>query len=120
MDDGQVGRGNRLDGLITPYRPVSLEVSAGKNQIGHVGKIYSLFAFELSKANVTNALAEEASVYIVSQIGKPINQPQLLDIRLKNQSAHNTAIEEFVQAKLDCLPTLWKIIINSKKNYVAI
>lgn len=29
-DDGAVGRGNRITGLITPGRPTSLEVSAGK------------------------------------------------------------------------------------------
>ena len=27
-DDGQVGRGNRFGGLITPYRPMSLEAAA--------------------------------------------------------------------------------------------
>jgi S-adenosylmethionine synthetase len=40
-DDGQVGRGNRVNGLITPYRPMSLEAAAGKNPISHVGKIYN-------------------------------------------------------------------------------
>jgi S-adenosylmethionine synthetase len=34
-DDGQVGRGNRLNGLITPYRPMSLEAAAGKNPVTH-------------------------------------------------------------------------------------
>jgi len=29
-DDGQVGRGNRANGLITPCRPMSLEAVAGK------------------------------------------------------------------------------------------
>jgi S-adenosylmethionine synthetase len=31
-DDGQVGRGNRVNGLITPGRPMSLEAAAGKNR----------------------------------------------------------------------------------------
>ena len=116
-DDGQVGRGNRVNGLITPYRPMSLEASAGKNPVSHVGKIYNLFAHDLSKAIVRNGFADEATVFIVSQIGKPINQPQFLDIRLKNQSAANSAIQEIARAKLDSLPTLWKTIVNSKKNY---
>ena len=29
-DDGEVGRGNRVNGLITPYRPMSLEAVAGR------------------------------------------------------------------------------------------
>jgi len=35
-DDGQVGRGNRVNGLITPYRPMSLEAAAGKNPVSHL------------------------------------------------------------------------------------
>jgi S-adenosylmethionine synthetase len=30
-DDGQAGRGNRANGLITPYRPMTMESLAGKN-----------------------------------------------------------------------------------------
>ena len=32
-DDGQVGRGNRPNGLITPYRPMTLEAAAGRARI---------------------------------------------------------------------------------------
>jgi len=34
-DDGQVGRGNRVNGLITPCRPMSLEAAAGKDSVTH-------------------------------------------------------------------------------------
>ena len=47
-DDGQVGRGNRINGLITPCRPMSLEAAAGKNPVTHVGKIYNVLAGELA------------------------------------------------------------------------
>lgn len=30
-DDGEAGRGNRMGGLITPGRPMTLEAAAGKN-----------------------------------------------------------------------------------------
>ena len=36
-DDGSVGRGNRCNGLITPYRPMSMEATSGKNPITHIG-----------------------------------------------------------------------------------
>jgi len=111
-DDGQVGRGNRVNGLITPYRPMSLEASAGKNPVSHIGKIYNHFAFELGRAIVENHFAEEASVFIVSQIGKPITQPQLLNIKLKNIAADHKRIAAFVTEKLNELPHYWKKIIN--------
>ena len=49
-DDGQVGRGNRSNGLITPYRPMSLEAVAGKNPVTHVGKLYNLAASRIAHA----------------------------------------------------------------------
>ena len=48
-DDGQVGRGNRANGLITPYRLMSIEAAAGKNPVTHVGKLYTVLTrFEQS------------------------------------------------------------------------
>jgi S-adenosylmethionine synthetase len=78
-DDGSVGRGNRVNGLITPYRPMSLEAAAGKNPVTHVGKLYNLLAFEVAHkiTNEAKGDIEEAWVRIVSQIGKPIDEPQV-------------------------------------------
>src|SRR3989442_6500121 len=45
-DDGSVGRANRNTGLITPYRPMSLEAAAGKNPVTHVGELYNILAFD--------------------------------------------------------------------------
>jgi S-adenosylmethionine synthetase len=111
-DDGEVGRGNRYNGLITPYRPMSLEAFAGKNPVSHVGKIYNLFAFELSKAICEQGFAEEAQVFIVSQIGKPITEPQLLDIRVNRSLVDTGRIEQLARLKLEEIPTLWKQIIS--------
>ena len=47
-DDGEVGRGNRVNGLITPYRPMNMEAAAGKNPTTHVGKIYNLAAWDIA------------------------------------------------------------------------
>ncbi|MGM0934938.1 MAG: methionine adenosyltransferase [Bacteroidota bacterium] len=111
-DDGQVGRGNRVNGLITPYRPMSLEASSGKNPVSHIGKIYNHFAFDLSRVIVENKFAEEANVFIVSQIGKPITQPNLLNIKLKNSSVDKPRIAKFATDMLNELPHYWKKIIN--------
>lgn len=113
-DDGQVGRGNRVNGLITPYRPMSLEAAAGKNPISHIGKIYNLFANDLSMAIVENGYAEEAYVYVVSQIGKPINQPHVLDIRVKGRSIDYNSITRIADEMLYEMPKLWKKVIQDK------
>ncbi|MFC2147785.1 methionine adenosyltransferase [Bacteroidota bacterium] len=111
-DDGQVGRGNRINGLITPYYPMSLEATAGKNPVSHIGKIYNYFAMDLSRAIVKNNFADEALVFIVSQIGKPINEPQLMHFKLKNISVDKEQIEDLAKEKLIGLNKYWKRIIN--------
>lgn len=77
-DDGSVGRGNRANGLITPMRPMSMEASAGKNPVTHVGKLYNilsnLVAEEIHKVGRGDII--EVHTRILSQIGKPIDQPQ--------------------------------------------
>ena len=77
-DDGSVGRGNRVSGLITPYRPMSMEAAAGKNPVTHVGKMYNLLSFDIADRIVHEnpGKVKEVWVRIVSQIGRPIDEPQ--------------------------------------------
>jgi len=77
-DDGSVGRGNRVSGLIPPYRPMSMEAAAGKNPVTHVGKLYNLLSFDIAERIVKEhpGKVKEVWVRIVSQIGKPIDEPQ--------------------------------------------
>jgi S-adenosylmethionine synthetase len=75
-DDGQAGRGNRANGLITPHRPMTMESVAGKNPVSHVGKLYNIAA-GLIAARVAEALPELGAVncFLASRIGRPIQEP---------------------------------------------
>jgi S-adenosylmethionine synthetase len=94
-DDGEVGRGNRTNGLITPYRPMNMEAAAGKNPVTHVGKLYNVAAQRITDAIVKElAEVEEAYCYLVSSIGRPILQPQLADLHVRlAQGATLTAVQ---------------------------
>ncbi|MCI4323287.1 MAG: methionine adenosyltransferase [Thermoplasmata archaeon] len=83
-DDGSVGRGNRANGLITPCRPMSLEATAGKNPVNHVGKIYNLLSNLIAQDIVkeTGGKVKEVHVRILSQIGKPVDQPQVASLQI--------------------------------------
>ncbi len=83
-DDGEAGRGNRSNGLITPYRPMTMESVAGKNPITHVGKLYNVTA-GLIAAELVDAIdaVSHAECVLVSQIGRPIHDPQIADIRVR-------------------------------------
>ena len=83
-DDGQVGRGNRFGGLITPYRPMSLEAAAGKNPAAHVGKTYHAIGYDITQRLIAETEATEATVRLLSSIGHPVTQPQTVHIETTN------------------------------------
>jgi S-adenosylmethionine synthetase len=85
-DDGSVGRGNRCNGLITPNRPMSMEATSGKNPINHIGKIYNLLSTELAQECAREVEGiEEIYLRLLSQIGKPIDQPLVASIQVLMQ-----------------------------------
>jgi len=75
-DSGQVGRGNRVNGLISLNRPQCSEAAAGKNPVSHVGKIYNLLTHRIaSRINMQVSDAREVYVWLLSKIGRPIDEP---------------------------------------------
>jgi len=82
-DDGSVGRGNRVSGLITPGRPMSMEAASGKNPINHVGKIYNILSFRIADKIVQDVPeVKQCEVQLLSQIGSPIDEPKMAYISL--------------------------------------
>jgi len=82
-DGGQVGRGNRPNGLIPLNRPTCSEAAAGKNPVSHVGKIYNLLTYEIANHVYKKVPGiKEVYVWLLSQIGRPINQPKVAGIEL--------------------------------------
>ena len=82
-DDGSVGRGNRANGLITPNRPMSMEATSGKNPVNHIGKIYNLLSTEIAEAVVDDVHGiRDLQVRLLSQIGRPIDQPHVADAKI--------------------------------------
>lgn len=80
-DDGMTGRGNRSTGLITPMRPMSLEATAGKNPVNHVGKLYNALASLISKKIFEDVKdIKSIQVEILGQIGRPIDDPLVTNI----------------------------------------
>ncbi len=82
-DDGEVGRGNRANGLITPFRPMTMEAVAGKNPVSHVGKLYNVMAHRIAARIVAEVTpVSDASVCLVARIGAPVAEPGLVALRL--------------------------------------
>lgn len=86
-DSGQVGRGNRPNGVIPLNRHVGSEAAAGKNPVSHVGKIYNILTHKIANEIYTNVSGlKEVYVWLVSQIGKPIDEPAIAAARVITDS----------------------------------
>jgi S-adenosylmethionine synthetase len=114
-DDGEAGRGNRVNGLITPMRPMTMESVAGKNPISHVGKLYNLAAGLIAGrivAEIPEALGAECC--LVSQIGRPVKEPRLVGIGL--QAADDVArrlqpaVAKIAADELGRLDDMWRAL----------
>ena len=105
-DSGQVGRGNRVSGLISFNRPMSLEAAAGKNPVSHVGKIYNVFCHELARrvhANINGV--RDITIWMTSQIGRPIDHPLVISAQVgvkKGSSFKKVSgdVHELIEAEL--------------------
>jgi S-adenosylmethionine synthetase len=82
-DCGQVGRGNKVNGVIALNRPMSTEAAAGKNPISHVGKIYNLLSHRIANQVYEKVPGiREVYIWLCSQIGEPIDQPLIASAQL--------------------------------------
>ncbi|MCY0849306.1 methionine adenosyltransferase [Sulfuracidifex metallicus] len=119
-DDGVTGRGNRGTGLITPMRPMSLEATAGKNPVNHVGKMYNVVANLIAK-KVTDELSEvkEVQVQVLGQIGRPIDDPLIANLDVvtvdgKMSDNLKNEINGIVDEQLSSFRKITELILEGK------
>jgi S-adenosylmethionine synthetase len=75
-DSGQVGRGNRANGLIAFSRPTGGEATAGKNPVAHAGKVYSVLSHRLARLiHGRCPQITEVYVHLAARIGEPVDRP---------------------------------------------
>lgn len=114
-DDGEVGRGNRIDGLITPLRQMTLEAASGKN-INHPGKLYQVLAQVIAQKVGKLEGVEECYVKLLSQIGQPLDEPQIALVELKAQNFSQVKVEatRICEETLNQVAKIQRAIIQGK------
>jgi S-adenosylmethionine synthetase len=101
-DDGSVGRGNRVNGIITPMRSMTLEAAAGKNPVNHVGKIYSVLATEMAESIAReNPHIRDITITLLSQIGRPIDQPKVASVSIITDGSDFASLQKEVSREVD-------------------
>lgn len=82
-DSGQVGRGNRVNGLISMNRPMGTEAAAGKNPVSHVGKIYNVLSHLIAQKVYGEVEGlKEVYILLLSRIGTPVDRPQVASAQI--------------------------------------
>lgn len=119
-DDGNTGRGNRPNGLITPMRQYSMEATAGKNPVNHTGKLFNVLAQRAADRiySEVNGI-REVYVRLLSRIGDPIDHPQIasagvISQELNRMSSVSSEIESILNDELKNITQLTAMILRDE------
>lgn len=119
-DSGEVGRGNGVNGVIALCRPGGAEAACGKNPTSHVGKIYSVLSQRLAETIHREVPGvAEATVWLCSRIGRPVNEPALAAAALRPEAGLSIEdlrrpVSSVVERELGRLPDLCEELSEGK------
>lgn len=118
-DSGQVGRGNRANGLIAFARPTGGEAAAGKNPVAHAGKIYSVFSHHLARCVYGRCPGlDEVYVHLAARIGDPVDAPRVaVELVLAKGAAPSdveASVREVVAAEVARLPEFRQELVRGQ------
>jgi S-adenosylmethionine synthetase len=119
-DDGNTGRGNRVNGLISPMRQYSMEATAGKNPVNHTGKILNALSVLTAREIVKKVPSvKESYVRILSRIGNPIDEPLIASAAVVLNdggkiSAVSGEIESIMNDSLENIRRVTNMILEKK------
>lgn len=113
-DSGEVGRGNRVNGVIPLNRVAGSEASAGKNCVSHVGKIYNLLSFKIAE-EIYQKTGKKNTVWLVSKIGQPVNEPSLVSVSIENITKNDQKVaDEIVKGNFSRIDQFIKGLIKGR------
>lgn len=103
-DVGATGRGNRINGLITPMRPMGIEAPAGKNPLDHTGKLYGLVAQDVAET-LAAQLGCAVEVFIHTAKERPLDSPTdvMVNVALDGAADHDHVAARAVERALGAL-----------------
>jgi len=107
-EEGVVGRGNRARGVRSCLRPNSTDAIHGKNPSFHVGKVYTYFGDQISKA-IAKEMKCECTVILATQNKRPTNSPQKIIINI-SEKRDEKKIKEIVEKELSKTDWIERII----------
>lgn len=98
-EEGIVGRGNNINGIISTHRIHTLESWAGKNPVYHTGRVYGYITAKLARA-ISEQFSVKCTVTAVTRCGDSLFPPYQLIVS-NDRSVDNVELERFVE-QLTC------------------
>ncbi len=119
-DSGQIGRGNKVNGVIALNRPMGTEAAAGKNPVSHVGKIYTIMTHQVADRIYREVPGiREVYVWMLSQIGSAIDQPKITAAQIllaprARQELARRRVKEIMERELANIAALCRELAEGK------
>ena len=115
-DEWLVGRGNRINWVISPMKPMSMEWAAGKNPVYHIGKIYYIAAQKIAE-KVSDLTWSYVEVFLVSQSWRSLIDPWKTLIFVDEKYVWDPSIIDLVDKELHNIPLITQDFLNGKLLY---
>lgn len=114
-DEWLVWRGNRINWVIAPMKPMSMEWAAWKNPVYHIWKIYYIASQKLAE-KIYNETWTYTEVYLVSQSWRYLLDPWKTLIYTDKQHIDNQKIYQIIEEEIKNIPKIteeflqWKLL----------
>lgn len=112
-DEGLVGRGNRINGVISPMRPMSIEGVCGKNPVYHAGKLYYVIAFEIAQ-KIYKKYRIHNEVFLISQSGRDLTDPWIILVNIPKNFNKVHEIKKLIFNEINQISTLTNSFLKRK------
>ncbi len=110
-DEWLVGRWNRINWVISPMKPMSMEWAAWKNPVYHIGKIYYIAAQKLAE-KIFNQTWSYTEVYLVSQSWRHLLDPWKTLVYTDKNNLDNSELYQIIKNELNNIPNITKEFLN--------
>lgn len=96
-EEGLVGRGNTISGIISSHRVHTQESWAGKNPVYHTGRVLGYLTAKLARV-ISDRLRIKCSVSAMTRFGDSLIPPRFLGISV-NHSTNQKEIKSLVESE---------------------
>jgi S-adenosylmethionine synthetase len=115
-DEWLVWRWNRINWVISPMKPMSMEWAAWKNPVYHIGKVYYIAA-QLLAEKVSNFTWTYSEVYLVSQSGRSLIDPWKTVVYTDESYLQNQELITIIENELKNIPQITENFLWGKAYY---